>query len=96
MGSDVVGVIKYLADAHDATDERGGVIIHTTSAGAGEEVLSGYYSAQAKQHLLRETMKERDDEEIETMRDFILTKLCYSVQCAVATLRYIDCGECVS
>ena len=29
-------------------------------------------------------MKERDDEEIETVRDFILTKLCYSAQCAVA------------
>ena len=73
-----VGVIKYLADAHDTIDERGGVIIHTTSAGAGEEVLSGYYSAQAKQ------LVERDDEEIETMRDFILTKLCYSAHCAVA------------
>jgi hypothetical protein len=64
MGSDV-GVIKYLADAHDTIDERGGVIIRTTSAGAGEEVLSGYYSAQAKQ------LVERDNEEIETMRDFI-------------------------
>ena len=64
MGSDV-GVIKYLADAHDTIDERGGVIIRTTSAGAGEEVLSGYYSPQAKQ------LVERDNEEIETMRDFI-------------------------
>jgi hypothetical protein len=64
MGSDV-GVIKYLADAHDTIDERGGVIIRTTSAGAGEEVLSGYYSAQAKQ------LVERDNEEIENMRDFI-------------------------
>lgn len=64
MGSDV-GVIKYLADAHDTIDERGGVIIRTTSAGDGEEVLSGYYSAQAKQ------LVERDNEEIETMRDFI-------------------------
>ncbi len=58
-------MIKYLADAHDTIDERGGVIIRTTSAGAGEEVLSGYYSAQAKQ------LVERDNEEIETMRDFI-------------------------
>jgi hypothetical protein len=54
-----------LADAHDTIDERGGVIIRTTSAGAGEEVLSGYYSAQAKQ------LVERDNEEIENMRDFI-------------------------
>ena len=55
MGQDV-GVIKYLADAHETIDERGGVIIRATSAENGGSIvhyanLSGYQESHGADSL---------------------------------------------
>jgi hypothetical protein len=57
MGQDV-GVIKYLADAHETIQDRGGVIIRETSDPNNEG--TGYYSKQA-QALIGDSKDEVDE-----------------------------------
>ena len=63
MGQDV-GVIKYLADAHKAAEERGGVIIRAKSAEAEGSArhyanVSGFHDATSEGKGLRMDATDR-------------------------------------